>query len=249
MSDWPKIRTVGLSGILISFAGDMSEPANRAALALRAEIEGQGWEHVTETSTSLVSTFLSVNLALVSPDDIIERLESLLASRDWYAAPLPAGRKLWRIPTVYGTDLAPQLEEAAEAAGVDPDAAIKELSQSRVRVLTLGFAPGQPFSGMLSKTWNIPRQQDLTKEVPAGALVVAIRQLIIFTNPSPTGWRHIGQTAFRNFRPESDHPIALSPGDEMCFPAITADELKRIRAKDSSGNGGAETEVLAGPRH
>ena len=244
MTDWPKIRTVGLSGVLVTFAGDMSEPANRAALALRAEVEAQGWENVTETSTSLVSTFLSVNLAVVSPHDIIGRLEDLLASRDWYAAPLPAGRKLWRIPTVYGTDLAPQLEEAAEAAGVDVDTAVRELSESRVRVLTLGFAPGQPFSGMLSETWNIPRQQDLTKEVPAGALVVAIRQLIVFTNASPTGWRHIGQTAFRNFRPESTHPIALSPGDELCFPAITADELMRIRATDSSGDGGAETQML-----
>lgn len=244
MTDWPRIRTVGLSGILITFAGEMSEPANRAALALRAEVEGQGWDHVTETSTSLVSTFLSVNLAVVSPQEITERLEDLLASRDWYAADLPTGRKLWRIPTVYGTDLGPQLEEAAEAAGVDPDTAIRELSQARVRVLTLGFAPGQPFSGMLSDTWNIPRQQNLTKEVPAGALVVAIRQLIVFTNASPTGWRHIGQTAFRNFRPESEQPIALSPGDELCFPAIAPAELKQIKAKDSSGNGGAETEVL-----
>ncbi|QFT58024.1 Kinase A inhibitor [Sulfitobacter sp. THAF37] len=245
MSDWPKIRTVGLSGILITFAGEMSEPANRAALALRAEVEAQGWEHVSETSTSLVSTFLSVDLALVSPEDIIARLNDLLTSRDWYAADLPAGRRLWRIPTVYGTDLGPQLEEAAKAAGVDPDTAIREISGSRVRVLTLGFAPGQPFSGMLPDTWNIPRQQSLTKEVPAGALVVAIRQLIVFTNPSPTGWRHIGQTAFRNFRPESDQPIALSPGDELCFPAITPEELKRIRMKDSSGDGGAETELLS----
>lgn len=241
MSDWPQIRTVGLSGVLVTFAGEMTEPANRAALALRAEVEAEGWDHVTETSTSLVSTFLSVNLALVSPDAITQRLRDLLSSRDWYDAPLPTGRTLWHIPTLYGTDLAPQLEEAAEAAGVDPDAAIAELSQSRVRVLTLGFAPGQPFSGMLSDTWNIPRQQGLTKEVPAGALVVAIRQLIVFTNPSPTGWRHIGQTAFRNFRPESDTPIALSPGDELCFPAITRDAFDKLR---DDPTGGAETEAL-----
>lgn len=244
MTDWPKIRTVGLSGILVTFAGEMSEKANRAALALRAEVEAQGWDTVTETSTSLVSTFLSVNLALVPPQDIIGRVQDVLNSRDWYAADLPTGRTLWRIPTVYGTELAPQLEEAAAAAGVDANAAIQELSTARVRVLTLGFAPGQPFSGMLSDRWNIPRQQALTKEVPPGALVVAIRQLIIFTNAAPTGWRHIGQTAFRNFRPDSDRPIALSPGDELCFPQISAAELEQIRARDSSGDGGAERQVL-----
>lgn len=245
MGDWPKIRTVGLSGILVTFAGEMSEAANRAALALRAEIEAQGWQHVTETSTSLVSTLLSVDLAGVAPAQIIAQVQDLLACRDWYAAPLPAGRRLWRIPTVYGTDLAPQLEEAATAAGVDPDTAIAQLSEAQVRVLTLGFAPGQPFAGELPAQWNIPRQQGLTKEVPSGALVVAIRQLIIFTNASPTGWRHIGQTAFRTFRPDADIPIVLSPGDELCFPAITRSELEEIRAKDTSGNGGAQTEVLA----
>ena len=242
--EFPRIRTVGLSGLLISFGGAMSEPANRAALAFRAAVEAADWPEVAETSTSLVSTFLRVDLAAVAAEDMTERLTDLLATRDWYDAPLPKGRKLWSVPTVYGTDLAPQLEEAAEVAGLDADEAVRQLSSARVRVLTIGFAPGQPYMGELPETWNIPRQQGLTKSVPQGALVVAIRQLIVFTNASPTGWRHIGQTAFRTFRPDSDTPFALSPGDELCFPAIDRSELETIRAKDRSGDGGATWEVI-----
>ena len=244
MTKWPQIRTVGLSGILISFADKMSEPANRAALAFRAAVDAQDWQEVSETSTSLVSTFLQIDLAATPAEAMTERLSDLIAQQDWFAAPLPQGRTLWHVPTVYGTDLGPQLEEAAEVAGVDPDTAIKEVSESRVRVLTIGFAPGQPYMGELSKTWDIPRQQGLTKSVPAGALVIAIRQLIVFTNDTPTGWRHIGQTAFQTFRPKSQQPFALSPGDELIFPAITTSELKNIQARDASGNGGATTEVL-----
>jgi KipI family sensor histidine kinase inhibitor len=244
MSDWPQIRTVGLSGVLVTFAGKMSEPANRAALAFRAEVAAQGWPDVGEISTSLVSTFIEADLAVIPVQTILERLQPLLQSREWFAAPLPQGRTLWHVPTVYGTDLAPQLEEAAKVAGVDPDMAIREISTSRVRVLTIGFAPGQPYLGELSETWNIPRQEALTKSVPPGSLVIAIRQLIIFTNASPTGWRHIGQTAFENFRPLSDMPFALTPGDELVFPSITRDELLRIRESDTSGNGGAEREAL-----
>ena len=162
----PLIRTVGLSGILVTFADAMNEPANRAALAFRAAVEAADWPEVRETSTSLVSTFLDVDLAATPIEAITERIKALLSSQDWPKAPLPAGRTLWHIPTVYGTDLAPQLEEAAQVAGVDPDAAIKELSTSRVRVLTIGFAPGQPYLGELSETWNIPRQEGLTKSVP-----------------------------------------------------------------------------------
>lgn len=245
MTDFPKIQNVGLAGILISFADTMSEPANRAALSLRAAIDDAGWPEVTETSTSLVSTFLQVDLVAVPRETMMARLNDLLGSRDWYTSDLPAGRTLWHIPTVYGTDLAPQLEEAAKLAGLDPDAAIKELSQARVRVLTIGFAPGQPYTGELPENWDIPRQQGLTKSVPAGALITAIRQLIIFTNASPTGWRHIGQTAFKTFRPSSDTPFALSPGDELCFPSVSRAEIEKIMAKDDAGMGGAETEVLA----
>jgi len=115
---------------------------------------------------------------------------------------------------------------------------------ARVRVLTIGFAPGQPYMGELPEHWNIPRQQGLTPSVPAGALVVAIRQLIVFQNAAPTGWRHIGQTAFSLFRPDGDPPFALTPGDELTFPAITPAEYDRIIARDTSGNGGATREAL-----
>ncbi|MEM9966658.1 MAG: carboxyltransferase domain-containing protein [Pseudomonadota bacterium] len=243
MSDWPKIRTVGLSGLLVTFAAQMSEPANRAALAFRAAVEAQDWPEVTETSTSLVSTFLEVDLAMYTAEALSERLQTLIDSADWYAAPLPAGRTLWHIPTLYGTALAPQLEEAATLAGVDPDTAIQELSTARVRVLTIGFAPGQPYTGMLPANWNIPRQQGLTKSVPAGALIVAIQQLIIFTNAAPTGWRHVGQTAFHNFLPDAAQPFALSPGDELTFPAIDRHAFDRLLKSDT--NGGAEAEALS----
>ena len=244
MTDLPQIRTVGLSGLLVTFAEKMTEPANRAALAFRAAVDAADWPEVSETSTSLVSTFMAVDLATTPAEAMKERLEDLLQSRDWLSAPLPEGRTLWQVPTLYGTDLAPQLEEAVAVAGVDPDAAVKEISTSRVRVLTIGFAPGQPYMGELSETWNIPRQQGLTKSVPAGALIIAIRQLIVFTNAAPTGWRHIGQTAFKTFRPDADQPFTLSPGDELTFPSISRAEYEDILAKDTSGLGGATREAL-----
>ncbi|WP_299026222.1 carboxyltransferase domain-containing protein [uncultured Sulfitobacter sp.] len=244
MVEYPRIRPVGLSGLLVQFGETMSETANRAAIAFRAAVDAQHWREVQETSTSLVSTFVSADLISNAPDVLSDKLEELLSTRDWYASPLPAGRTLWEIPTLYGTDLAPQLEEAAAAAGVSPEQAITELSTTRVRVLTIGFAPGQPYAGQLPPHWDIPRQQALTKSVPSGALVVAIRQLIVFTNASPTGWRHVGQTAFRTFRPDQNTPIALTPGDELCFPSITTAEYQQIVERDISGDGGAVRSML-----
>ena len=89
MTDYPQIRTVGLSGLLVTFAQKMTEPANRAALAFRAAVDAQGWQEVSETSTSLVSTFLAVDLATTPAEAMKERLEELLKSRNWLDAPLP----------------------------------------------------------------------------------------------------------------------------------------------------------------
>lgn len=243
MSDAPRIRLVGLSGLLVSFGEEMSEPANRAALAFRSAVDAEAWPEVSETMMSLVSVFVAVDLVTVPAKALRTRLQDLLARQDWYAAPLPKGRTLWHVPTVYGTDLAPQLEEAAEVAGVDPDTAITQLSTARVRVLTLGFAPGQPYMGELPEQWNIPRQQGLTKSVPTGALVAAIRQLIIFTAPTPTGWRHVGQTAFRTFNQHAQAPFALAPGDELIFPAIDRADFDKL--SPTAPFGAADREEIA----
>ncbi len=236
-----KIRTAGFDGFLATFGDTLSESANRAALGFRAAVEEARWDGVLETSTSLVSAFLKFDPLELSHEMLRGRLEDLLATRDWHASELPDNRRLWRIPTVFGTDLAPQLGEAAEAAGLSEAEAIKSLSETRVRAYTIGFAPGMPYLGELPEAWDIPRQTQLSDNVPAGALCVAIRQLVLFPAVTPTGWRHVGQTRFRLFRPEADEPFVLRPGDEVEFLPVTVDALE---AKADDPDGGATSEAL-----
>lgn len=247
-ADFPRIAPVGIAGLLVSFADRLSEPANRAALALRAAIESGemdgGTDGIEEVATSLTSTFIRFDPLHLDHASLTAQLQSLLDAQDWTRADLPRGRRHFHIPCVFGTDLAPQFDEAAAAAGLSAEAAVNSLTAARPRVLTIGFAPGQPYTGQLDPAWDIPRQTALTPRVPEGALVVAIRQLIIFSAPTQTGWRHIGQTAFRCFRPEAEDPFALRPGDEISLRAITPAELERIRAQDTSGQGGADVEDI-----
>ncbi|MBV2360395.1 allophanate hydrolase subunit 1 [Thalassococcus sp. CAU 1522] len=231
---FPILRNAGADGLLVSFGPALSEPANRAAIAFRAAIEGAGWDGVAETSSTLVSAYLRMT-PKADPDALEDRLSRLMASRDWFAEPLPAGRRLHRIPTVYGTDLAPQLDEAAGLAGCDADAAIAVLSSARLRVTALGFAPGQPYLGELPAAWDIPRQQGLTPTVPTGALVLAIRQMVLFATRAPTGWRHVGQTAAPLFRPGHDRPFLLRPGDEVVFPAVPRNRFDDLQGDPDGG--------------
>ncbi|WP_299729049.1 carboxyltransferase domain-containing protein [uncultured Tateyamaria sp.] len=240
----PTIRSVGLNGLLVTFGDTATDAANRAAIAFRSAVDAQAWPEITESSSTLVSAFFRVDLSEHGFDGLRDRLSGILDGQDWTSVSLPAGRTLWTIPAVFGGPRAPQLAEAAEAAGLSAAQAEADLTSARLRVLTLGFAPGQPYLGTLGEAWSIPRQVGLTPNVPAGALVAAVRQVCLFTKDTPTGWRHVGQSAFACFRPLSDTPFPLAPGDEVQFTAITAQELARIEAHNADGGGGALSEVL-----
>ena len=243
MSEFPRIARVGLSGIAVSFADSLSDRANLAAIAFRAAVDAEAWPEVTETASTLVSTYLAVDLGTHDLDEIVARTEALLARQDWFGAAPPEGRKLWTLPMCFEGETAPQLADAAEAAGLSEREARTQLANARTRIITLGYAPGQPYMGLLPDVWDIPRLSDLTPRVPAGALVIAIRQFVIFTADMPTGWRQVGQTAFRTFDPARDTPIAFTPGDEVRFAPITGKELAGLGEGDSWG--GATWEPLS----
>jgi len=238
-----EVLAQGLDAFVVRFGDRVTEPANRAALAFRAALEREGWAGVEETCPALVSVFVRFDPRAVAHGEMAARLRGLVAARDWRVAELGGRRRFWRIPTVWGGSEGPQLGEAAGMAGLDAAGAAEALSAARLRVLAIGFAPGQPYLGELPERWALPRQTGLTPEVPEGAVTVAVRQVVLFANPSPTGWRWVGRTAFRCFRPEAAEPFPLRPGDEVRFDAVTPEAMARIRAEDPGGGGAVAVEA------
>lgn len=236
----PQILHQGVDGFVVRFSEVLTEPANRAALALRAALVGGAIPGVAEASSALASVYLRIDGDMGAAHAALARL---VAEEDFGAAALPEGRRRFTVPAAFGGDAGPMLEQAAGQAGLEPEAAIDELTAVPLRVLAIGFAPGQPYLGELGDHWNIPRLGELI-EVPESALVVAIRQIVLFANPSPTGWQWVGTTAFRCFRPDAERPFALAPGDELLFRRVDAAELAAIGEADRTGDGGATVERI-----
>lgn len=237
------VLPLGPDGMLVRFSDQLSEPANRAALAFRAVVDAMELPGVSETATSLTSVFLRFRPTELTRSNLEEIIRKQLGTIDWHAASLPEGRNLWRVPVVFGGVHGPDLDECADLAGVSADVAINQICAEPLRVLALGFAPGQPYLGFLPSHWNISRKTDVTPEVPRGALVVAVRQVIPFANPAPTGWRQIGRTAFRCYDPKLEPAIPLNPGDEMEFHPISAARFDHLM-DTSPAFGGAEKTAL-----
>lgn len=240
----PQILAMGVTGLLVRFDDKLSPGANRAALAFRAAVDAARLPGVEEVSSALASTFLRLDPVTADTGALRASLAELLAQRDWTQAELPSGRTLWRIPCAWGGPHGPDLAALAAQAGLTEAAAIAELSTARTRVLALGFAPGQPYLGALPERWDLPRRGALNPRIPGGAVALAVRQFVLFARPSPTGWGHVGQTAFQAFAPQSDTPIPLSPSDEVELFAV---EPARIDALLAEGDplGGATREALA----
>lgn len=240
MNTQPELRPLGVDGILVRFARKLSADANARALRFKDHMEHADITGVVEVASSLTSVRIGFDPTQTNRQTVTDAITPLLAEQNSADA---GPRRRWRIPAAFGPDHAPQLAEAASLAGVTPDQAIADITAQTTRVLAIGFAPGQPFLGLLPTHWDIARQSNLTEGLPRGALITAVRQLIIWGADAPTGWRHIGQTAFRVYLPETDAPFAFEPGDAVQFAAVSDSMFADIKA-DPSTNGGAHCEVL-----
>jgi KipI family sensor histidine kinase inhibitor len=236
----PELRPLGVDGVLVRFARTLTETANARAIGFCDRMRDADVLGVTEVASSLVSVRIGFDPLLTNRATITQAIKTILTSEQ---ATQNSPRRLWRIPVAFGPDYAPQLKEVATLAGLTPQKAIAQIEATTVRVIAIGFAPGQPYLGMLPPAWDVPRQSTLTDGLPRGALITAVRQLIIWAADAPTGWRHIGQTAFRVYLPEAPDPFAFEPGDAVQFSAVSDSDFRDIEANTDT-NGGAVCEVL-----
>ncbi|WP_417743541.1 5-oxoprolinase subunit B family protein [Salipiger sp.] len=237
-----EVLPVGLDGYLVRFALTPEPAAMTAARRFATRIEEATPAGVVEIAAALVSV-----LVRFAPSTDRATLEAQLKglAEDIASGPLdmPSPTRLWTIPVAFGGDEGPQLGQAAQAAGLTEAQAVDEICAADLRVLTIGFAPGQPYIGLMPEHWNLPRLSELTPSVPAGALVVAVRQFVLFGAESATGWQQVGRAAFRSFVPARAEPMPLRGGDAIRFARAPADEIARL-SEDTDRMGGATLEVL-----
>lgn len=242
--DAPQVLPAGPDGIELRFALTPEPAAMAAAQALAAALTESPPPGVTEIAPGLVSVQLGFDPGRTSHAAL--RAELAARAAQICAAPPapPAPRRLWTIPAAFDPASAPDLADVARTLSCTPAAAREQLCATDLRVLAIGFAPGQPYLGLLPEPWNLPRRAALTPQVPAGAVVVAVRQIVLFAAASATGWHQIARAAFRPFLPARAEPMILSPGDAIRFAPAQPAEIDALAA-DPQGLGGARLSVLA----
>ncbi|WP_339254794.1 5-oxoprolinase subunit PxpB [Sporosarcina sp. FSL W8-0480] len=138
-------------------------------------------------------------------------------------------QRIVRIPVLYGGAHGPDLNFVAEHNGLTPDEVIAIHTSGDYTVHMIGFAPGFPFIGGMSKKISAPRRSTPRLKIPARSVGIAGLQTGVYPVETPGGWQLIGRTPLELFLPNEDPPSLLTSGDKIQFYEITNEEYKDLR--------------------
>ena len=210
----PTILPLGDSGLLVRFGTDLSDAANRAAIALAAVLDRQPVQGVLEIVPNLVSVLLRYDPLVSAPAEIAGEVRLLLFGLG--DAPTPASR--WTVPTRFD---GPDIDEVATVLGMNRATFVAAHNVHPLRVLATGFAPGFVYCGLHAGALVLPRRTTVRPSVPAGSILFAAGQTAIAATEMPTGWHVIGHTSFANFDPAGTPPTRLAAGDVVAFEVLS----------------------------
>jgi KipI family sensor histidine kinase inhibitor len=197
---------------------DIDVATARRARYLTAEVASlaaatDGWQTPVQGTASVLVPF---DPLIASAHDVTARLAALVDALPADPGPDPAAR-LIDIPVRYGGDHGPDLDEISELTGLSAADVVERHVAEVLEVLTLGFAPGFPYLGLMDPALAVPRRATPRPRVAAGSVGLAGRMTGIYPADLPGGWRIIGRTDLQLFDPHRDPPAVLRPGDRVRF--------------------------------
>ena len=222
MTDFPRLRCVGDSAILVEFGESIDPDTNARVVALDQSLSRHPLPGVTSLTPAYASLMVGYDALATGPQQLLPELERLAAE----ASPKQVSAKLFDIPVCYDGPFAPDLEKVAEMCGLAPEEVIAAHLRESLRVYMYGFAPGYAYLGGLAPEIRLPRRTSPVHGVPAGSVIIAGQQCIVTTFPMSTGWWIIGRSPARLFLPEQQEPVLFGIGDEVRFHRIGPEGLQ-----------------------
>lgn len=225
-------RPAGDLSILVEMGERIDEETNAKVTSLASLVEADqdtGFGEVILGYTSLLVRYNPLKLTYEEAESQLRRWEEQIRDQK------PSRSRMIEIPTLYGGEWGPDLDDVAEHNGLSRDEVIAIHSGSRYLVYFIGFTPGFPFLGGMSEKIATPRLSSPRVSIPAGSVGIANNQTGMYPVASPGGWRLIGRTPLKLYAPEKEHPFLLQPGDYVTFKKIDETEFEEILAEVEEG--------------
>ena len=205
--------------LLIYFGDKITLDAHQRVRRLLALLESQLVAGIRNLHPAYCSLLIDFDALRMSHGELEAILRGYIDRLD--DVPLPGQREI-EIPTCYGGEFGPDLNDVADLHGLTPAQAIELHASVIYLVYFLGFVPGFAYLGELPEALATPRLATPRRSVPAGSVGIAGNQTGVYPFATPGGWRLIGRTPIAMFRPDRRNMSFLSIGDRVRFAAISA---------------------------
>lgn len=221
-------KPAGDQSVLVELGDEIKASVNAKVRNLAYLIENKGIKGFGEVILGYRALLVHYNPMIIIYDEVIAELNKLVKE---IGETTLAPSRVVEIPTLYGGEWGPDLNDVAGYNSLSPEEVIFIHTGTDYLVYFLGFTPGYPFMGGMSKKIATPRLPSPRISIPAGSVGIANNQTGVYPISSPGGWRLIGRTPLRFYDPSLDHPFLLNAGDYVRFTAINIKQYQEIEAK------------------
>lgn len=223
--EFPEFVDVGDTGLLVRFSDEMDRESNLRVHDLARRLEA-------DLHPGIIELIPAYNSLLINYDPLrVPRGTCMKLALDYTAIYASDGSKKSRvveIPVFYGGHFGPDIEFVANHNGIGVEDVISIHSSVNYTVFMLGFTPGFAYLGGLNEKISVPRLDAPRDRVEPGSIGIANSQTGIYPIASAGGWRLIGRTPLRLFKPAEKPPFLYQAGDTIVFRPISLSEYEKM---------------------
>ena len=237
---YPRILPAGDSCVIAEFGSVIDMGINRRVTALERRVRNARFPGFLDAVPTYRSLAVCFDPAKTDVEGLYEVLGKMCRMEEQDQEQLL--KRTLVVPTLYGGEWGPDLEDVAAHAGIPPDEAVRRHTGRDYYCYMLGFPPGFAYLGGMDESLATPRLKDPRQEIPAGSVGIAGSQTGFYSIASPGGWRLIGRTPIPMFDPRRDPAVFLEAGMWVRFRSIGRERFDEIR--DESARGSFSPEIL-----
>ncbi|HWZ97021.1 MAG TPA: 5-oxoprolinase subunit PxpB [Candidatus Dormibacteraeota bacterium] len=211
--------------LLVYFGEKISIETHRRIVRFLKLLEAKRLNALQNIHPAYCSVLVKFDALKFTHSEIESLLTPYLARLEDVKLSEPRVRK---IPVCYGGEFGPDIVEVASLRKIAVEEVIRLHSSAEYTVYFLGFVPGFAYLGGLPEQLTTPRLDVPQKKVPAGSVAIGGGQTGVYPVSTPGGWRLIGQTPLKLFRPDAQEQSFLAIGDEVRFEPITKEKFAEL---------------------
>jgi len=224
-TDGVRFQPASDQSLLIYLGEQITPDAHQRVRKLLRLLEQKPIAGVRDLNPAYCSILVSFDALQLSHAKLEEALRGYIHRLD--ALRIPKGRER-EIPTCYGGDFGPDLNEIARLHALTPAQVIQLHASVTYTVYFLGFVPGFAYLGELPEGLATPRLDSPRRSTPPGSVGIAGNQTGVYPFSTPGGWRLIGRTPIAMFRPDRKAMSFLAIGDRVRFTPISAAQFAAL---------------------